>query len=851
MCKTHFDLGYTHRIKELIPHYRTGMIDQAMDIMDQCKDLPPDQQFAWTAPGWVMAKVLEDWPGQTAERKRRLNGFLSDGKFRIHALPFTLESDACEPEEMARGFSFSSKLAREHGLPLPISGKMTDVPSHGSALATVLACGGVKFMHIGCNWPSGYVRTPGLFWWEGPDGSRVLTLYSSYYSTCTALMPGEWRSPANFSKEPQIGDNLLPPKGWPHRVWPAIIVTPDNSGPPRAEQVKALFADAAKRLPGVRFRMGTMDDFATAILADKPELPVVKAEMPDTWIHGIMSDPGGTRISREIHPLIASAEALNTQLRAWGCEVPSIAGEVAGAYENILLYGEHTWGMAPAVNQFGEAFKQANPGLIANLEGSWEDKTDYIRQAETTTRRIADGNLATLARQVAAPAGAWIVYNPLPWPRSGIVERNGSRRFVRDVPACGYLTLPSDPAPETPPAATGTTLENRFYKITVDASRASLSSLIDKRSGREWIDSKAPRGLGQYLNERFTFEQTLDYTVTYQNGRAFGSFGAKGEWPHPGMHKPGMVSGKQVPYRAAVAHGGKLTHRRDAAGQTAILDCPADPPNHLPATSLRIFLPDELPHIDLELTIRDKAKDNWPEADWLCLPFRVSKPVFRVHRQLGVMDPAAGILPGANRDLYSVGHGVTLADADGSGVAVCPLDHPLVSLGRPGIWKFSTDYIPTEPVIYLNLYNNQWNTNFRYWYPGTWSSRVRLAVFDRSLPAEQALSGMALAARNPLSAIAATGATGPLPATREGLRVSREGTAVTAFGTNPDGPGTLLRLWEMAGRSGDVEITLPPGFTTAQAVNLRGEPKGEPIPIRAGHFTVPVNAFAPAGFILN
>ena len=69
--------------------------------------------------------------------------------------------------------------------------------------------------------------------------------------------------------------------------------------------------------------------------------------------------------------------------------------------------------------------------------------------------------------------------------------------------------------------------------------------------------------------------------------------------------------------------------------------------------------------MDLELTIKDKAKDNWPEADWLCLPFKIASPQFRVHRQLGVMNPATDILPGANRDLFTVGHGVTITDADG------------------------------------------------------------------------------------------------------------------------------------------------------------------------------------------
>jgi alpha-mannosidase len=313
-----------------------------------------------------------------------------------------------------------------------------------------------------------------------------------------------------------------------------------------------------------------------------------------------------------------------------------------------------------------------------------------------------------------------------------------------------------------------------------------------------------------------------------------------------------MISEKQFPYRAAATAKGIAT----IDGNTATIECPADPANHLPATVLRITLPQGQPYLDLELTIKDKAKDNWPEADWLCLPFKVASPQFRVYRQLGAMNPATDILPGANRDLFSVAQGVTIADADGAGIAVCPLDHPLVSLERPGCWKFSKDaeeFTPRKPIVYINLYNNQWNTNFRYWYPGTWSSRVRLWTFDAKTPAEAVMAMPALEARNPLLAVAATGAGDKLPSEETGLTVSRKGATVTAFGQNPDGPGTLLRVWEMAGVSGEISVKLPAAakFKTAQPVNLRGEKAGVPVQIRNREFTFNLGGFAPASFVLE
>ena len=852
VCKTHFDIGYTHRVKDLLRYYRTSMIDKAMDIMDESKALPAEQQFVWTGPGWVMAKVVEDWPGQTPKRRRRINDYFKGGKFVTHALPFTVEADLMDPEMIARSYESASFVSRKYGRPLPRDAKMTDVPSHGGILATALAHGGVSFMHIGCNWPSGYVKFPHtpLFWWEGPDKSRVMTFYSSNYGTATGFnWPHNWGG-----NDPAVGRNLIPPKDWPYKVWVAIMVTGDNSGPPTAKEFKEIFEEAKEKLPNVKIRMGRMEDFADAIVKSGAKLPVVKGEMPDTWVHGCMCDPGGMKAARNMHALLPAAEALNTQLRLWGVPVADPAKKIVKACEQIVLYSEHTWGGCDAANQYGKAFRDLPQGHYKDLEASWEDKTDYIRTAATIINPLMKSNLAALARNVKGNGKRIVVYNPLPWTRSGIVEIAGKNIFVKDVPPSGYKTL-SDTSDKSDMSVVSdkSSLENEFLRIAFDPGKGTIASLVDKRTGREWVDAAAVPGLGQYLNERFTFEQTLKYTLDYQQGRALHAFKSKGDWPHPGMHKGGMITEKQVPYRAASPANGTLKVIRDGIAQSATLEMPANPANHLPGSALRVTLYEGQPYVDLEITLKDKAKDNWPEADWLCLPFKVRNPAFRVGRALGMMNPATDILPGANRDIYAVGSGVTLTDADGSGVAVCPLDAPLISLDRPGCWKFSTDFVPKKPIVYLNLYNNQWNTNYRYWYPGTFSSRVRLWILGRNATVASALVTPALEARLPLLAVAARGKGGALPAEQAGIAVSRKGIQITAFGTDFNGnPGTLLRIWEQGGVSGNLTIALPAGntFTTAQPVNLRGEKTGTPIKIKRGMFSFNLHAYGPASYIL-
>jgi hypothetical protein len=476
------------------------------------------------------------------------------------------------------------------------------------------------------------------------------------------------------------------------------------------------------------------------------------------------------------------------------------------------------------------------PGKYQQLEASWEDKTNYIRNAARITSSLLDTGLSALMRAVDVEGPRVVVYNPLPWPRSGIVEIDGSSFFAKDIPAHGYRTFPPPPA-IVPQTLSDNTLENEFIRVRLDPVRGVIASLVEKRTGREWVNGSSEYGIGQYLNERFESSQTEDYCRAYQQGRW-------GTHLHPGMYKPGLPAG--VRYRRASGSNGSMRLVKQGETLTGILEMPGDLNNHLPATSLRVTIHAGVAYLDVELIIKDKAKDNWPEADWLCLPFRSNSPQFRIARTLGVMDPSCDILPGSNRHIYAVGAGLTITGSDGASVSLCPMDHPLVSLDSPGIWKFSLDFVPKKPVVFLNLYNNQWNTNYRYWYSGTWSSRVRIWFGDQ-------LAVPALESMVPLVASAGSGARGPLPSTQSGVSVSRPGVVITALKQKSTDKVTFLRLWEFAGESGKVTVQLPSGSLAriARPVDLRGDSLGPPIAVQDGSFEFLLSRFAPASFELE
>jgi glycosyl hydrolase family 38 len=848
--KTHFDIGYTALASEVVERYQTSMIDKALAVCDHAAELPAEHRFAWTVPGWPMSKIL--WPGQTPERRTRLDRAIAEGRLVWHALPGTTHTESLDLEDFVRGMGFSSRLSRQYGMPLVRDAKMTDVPSHCWILPTILKHSGVDFLHLGCNSASGSPDVPLLFWWEGPDGSRVLTMYEAS----------------------GYGSGLKPPDDWPHKTWLALIHTGDNHGPPTPEEVKKLLDQAAKEYPGVKIQMGRLSDFGDAILAENPDLPVVRADMPDTWIHGIMSMPRETKTARNIRPRIGALEALNTLLACWKTDVAGVDKAVAGAYEGSLMYGEHTWGysMSPFGYHYGKEWADLRAkGHYARMEQSWGEHGAYINQAERLVTPALAENMAALARGLKIAGPRIVVFNPLPWTRDDVVsvevpdgtpyglkdattgdtvpteiEATTLRFVARDVPAMGYRTYVAAKADKDQGDLAGdadsATIENHTFCLKFDPSRGVVTSLVDKRSGRELVDKTSKYGFGQYLYERFDEENIRAFFKAYLKYQP-------GWNAHFGRGK--MPPATEVAYSATSPKDFTLDVHRSDVSITATMTAKTSE-DGTGTVSLSTTLYRNQPYVDFEWIVADKKPDPWPEAGWLCFPLLEKKPSFRLGRLGSLVNPAEDARRSSNFEVFCLTSGMTVSGPGGVGVGLCPIDSPLVSIGRPGVYKYSREFGARDPVLFVNLFNNAWGTNFQQWTDGSWSSRVRLwSIEGEGSEAELVTPGWE--ARSGCQTAFFDGPAGKLPLSLAGLQLSRKGVLLTAFGSNPDGDGTLLRLWEQVGRDGICRVRLPDGMnaTWAQPCDLRGRASGDPIEIRDGTFDVPLTHFAPASYFLQ
>jgi glycosyl hydrolase family 38 len=834
--KTHFDIGYTDMAANVVQRYRTSMIDSALDVVDASRDLPEDQQFVWTIPGWPMAKILEDWEGQTPERKQRLMDAFREGRFVVHGLPFTTHTETLSEEDLIRGMAFSSELSRAAGLELPTDAKMTDVPCHSWIVPTLLAHVGIRFMHEGTNSGSSDPKVPLLHFREGPDGSRVLTMHVNGYGT-----------------------GVMPPDDWPYKTWLGLIHTGDNHGPPRPEEVRKVIDEIGEKLPGVKVRIGRLSDFADAILEkeDLDKIPVVRGDTPDTWIHGPMCDPQGRIAARRAQVDLPTIESLNTMLDAWGI---GAAGEnhtrrpwetIAQGYEQSLLYGEHTWGASFGwigyALPYGADWQDQLDERHARMVASWDEHSTYAEQADAISGSLLEEQLIRLSQSIDSDRYRAAVYNPLPWKRDGLAVIDGETHVVQDIPPMGYRTLNFGELERRggegifllDEERTGQyVVESDFFRLTYDLT-GCVTSLVDKRANRELI-RKGSEGFGDFLYERFSADQCdqfmRDYNVTFPR------------WVTTQFTKPGLP--RDVPYQAVKPRGATVISEPYWAGdyrgvRIVYRDNPALPCKGL---EYEIRLYDEFPMIDISLSIEGKRPETWPEAGWMCLPLNIDRPKFRLSRLGGIVDPAKDIIPGSNRHLLWLHHGMAVYGEDGYGVGICPIDAPLVSLGEPGCWKFSRDYVPDTADVFVNLFNNQWNTNFRLWNEGSWKQTVRLWTFEKYDP-ETSLIRPALEARFPMVGVSPPESRkrGKLPPKAAGLELSRRDVLVTSFGIDPHTEKLMLRLWEQAGKDGPCTITLPEGLnvSAAQPCDLRGRVNGDRIAVDDGVLQVDIRHNAP------
>jgi alpha-mannosidase len=827
--KTHFDLGFTGLSSEIIRSYSTEMLPEVVHTCETTSSNPENHRFVWTMPAWPLAHTLSSGDAD-ASMKERARNLIRQGQIRWHALPFTTHTEFCGLEEFIRGMYFARKLSAAFGF-WATAAKMTDVPGHTRMLPSLLNQAGVKFLHLGCNPFSTPPEVPRIFRWEGPDGRQVVTFYNK----------GDY------------GSSLEPPDDWPFPVWLALMNTGDNHGPQKPEIIADILREVERTMPGTEVVMGTLDDFIAEIEPLTDILPVVREDLADTWIHGVGTYPKEVGRIRRLRQTLADTEKALAVALAEGTveaeEAAALKQSIDRAYEQAILFGEHTWGMD--IKQMGEdreyrkerfaALKATE--LYQRIERSWEEKKERVRAAAAETGKALPQVMEKLARSAAGAGGGagntsrrnegLLVFNGLGWERDIWVDleaipakdvvpvdaatgevpemRTVAGRMqilIRSVPPLGSRFIRwerREPPAESPvPPAASTirigdhTLENRWYRLSVDPKHGVIRSLTDKSTGHEWVDRTPDTpGFGQYRYDVYGDQDITDFLRSY----AYRFY----TW---GIIDFGRAGYPKQEHRTYVPAEFRTETIRGDGSATIVMTASTDSSStklygNAREVSLAVTLYEHEPYIDMELQLKDKEETPFIESGHFLLPIHLPQARASIQKLGQVVDPQTDIAEKANHVLYCCDRWVDIGDGT-KGIAIIPLDTPLFSFGESGILRFRSSYEEQKPTLLFNLFNNSWGTNFPQWMGGDYRFCFRLlphqGTWQEADVPRHAAEAFAPALTRSL-AIDSASSVGPFFSLDNGLEL-------LCFKPSEDGEGYVLRLTDTQGIKRMVRLSL-------------------------------------------
>jgi alpha-mannosidase len=266
-----------------------------------------------------------------------------------------------------------------------------DAFGHAAGLPTILKQSGYEY-YVFTRPDKDVVDLPLLFWWEGPDGSRLLTLRILHSYTNHA------------SRIPEVAKISFAP-GMKHGAF--FLGVGDHGGAVTIADInEVLRLRNDGRLPELRW--STLSEFFHAIeqspgLAD---LPVIKGGLQHA-LRGCYSACGEQKFqNRRSERALVEAES-----------IAALAGLSDGHKYPKQEFEDAWWQVL--FNQFHDIL--AGTALYSD----YQDARDGIGSACQTATSIKVQFLEILAKKVdtsQAEAGVIFVFNPLPWQRSALLE---------------------------------------------------------------------------------------------------------------------------------------------------------------------------------------------------------------------------------------------------------------------------------------------------------------------------------------------------------------------------------------------------------------------------------------------
>ncbi|MGC4105494.1 MAG: glycoside hydrolase family 38 C-terminal domain-containing protein [Thermomicrobiales bacterium] len=864
---SHYDIGYTDP-QSTVLESQLAFIDYALELATLTDDWEDDAKFRWNLEvNWPLKHWLRTRP---KARRDELLRRIAEGRIEVHALPFSMHTEAYSQDELAQQLVFTRELREDWGIDI-VSAMQTDVPGATIGLASLLTDAGIRYLAVAHNYAG--ISTPYLndgqdltrpFWWEAPDGEKLLVWYADSLigdAYMEAMHNGFGHGyddviaslPEYLNAVVQLGYPHGQPGNWMNVALDGIDVRKQPYPYDILHlRVQGAFADNASSslMPATIIREWNerwawpklrssldRDFFADMESRIGDQLETYAGDWTDWWAIGVGSAAFALGRNRKAQADLRTAQTLNALADVVTDEpLPSVAADVQAAYEEMALFDEHTWGAANPWDREADMFSSG--------AYQWTRKEAFAYTAEERTTLLHNGGLqriAPLAATGKADVSSLVVFNPSTWMRTDL-----ARVFVtkRDLTLDGSELVLIDAATGEPvPALFGPTDNpthrphgwivefvakdvpaigyRRYRVVRGKATTTTISASTTIANDALSVEVDAASGSIRHLIDRATGRDLVNPDAPF----GFGAVIHDRYTTAPGFNHLSSRLGQSAGMwllgkRRAGRYGHILETESNAVRERIRLRLELDGTDWVETT---ITLPHGTSRLHLSHRLH-KPVSMEKESLYVAFPFAAPDPIVKAEITGGIVGPDSPHVPGSLDRFRTLRHWATIESADTSPVAWATTEAPLT--------QFGTIHIPYAPfmsslpewqqdpaTIYSWALNNIWDTNF----PPAQGGELRFS-YVVATGGEDALTlgkDTGAAAGHPLVGVAAPAGATPmdLPDTGSFASVAHPAVEITHLAPARAG-GIAVFLYSQAAETVETTLRIDPAALPATAARI-------------------------------
>jgi alpha-mannosidase len=451
---THWDREWYQPFDEFLPRL-VGMMDALLAAASE--DFPHFHLDGQTA-------MIDDYLSARPEREGDLRRLAAEGRLSLGPWVTQMDEFLASGESHIRNLERGLARARELGPALEV-GYLPDQFGHIGQMPQILRMLGVESAVVWRGVPAAIDRD--AFWWEAPDGSRVLADYLAFgyfngarYSQAHdgEQLADEIRRTVDRQRELMATDRVL------------VMVGSDHAGPDRP--LVGRVSDAGRSLGSIDARIDGLASHLDGRTL-REELPVWRGELRSSARAHLLPNVYSARPhqKRERGRVESLLERYAEPLAALVPNAPEAAEELDGAWLLLLYNGAH------------------DSACGCSHDRVARDVDARFAEARGTGEGVVRNSLRALADRVADGGTLW--FNPSPFERDG-------------VPGLGWLVGPS--GAETPGTAE-VPVQIRVTDGRIVADEAALALADEPDVGDLYTFCPAERARGPTPPARLEIEE--------------------------------------------------------------------------------------------------------------------------------------------------------------------------------------------------------------------------------------------------------------------------------------------------------------------------------------------------------